>query len=191
MDERTPSEKKGQAMDDNTVSPNEDINSGTQSASSKKENTSLEPKEVASADGCLDSMLNTIYKVSVYILVAFAILWNWDGLWQANILPVKSVLRKTFPGKYVREQLKIDSQKKNIPLFVEMCSQISSLEIEAAEVRKLWQYYDASFRMIRFLKDKLTGEQLDDSFKYSDKYTIGIWEEKPESLPETFTFGDE
>lgn len=144
-------------------------------------------KETLVAKGCLDEM----FKIAMYISIAFVLVWNWDGVWQINIPPFQRMLKNTFPAKYEREQLKIANTNNNIPMFKDLRSQIKVLKTENDNVHKLWSYYDASYRMVGALKEKLTGEVKENAFKYFDKYTISIWEEKPEAHPDKFIFGDE
>ncbi len=54
-----------------------------------------------------------VLKLSIRLMIAFLVLWQFDGLWQSTQPEVSSFLQKNFPEKYREEQLKLSRFNEN------------------------------------------------------------------------------
>lgn len=97
--------------------------------------------------------------VSTLIFVAF-LLWVWDGFWTTNISILNEFQTKYFPEKHLRENLKSQTQSKNLALIQDASSYKASLDQSQRNLEVACRYIESSRMLISNLQGSMTADQL-------------------------------
>lgn len=119
-----------------------------------------------------------VLKLSIRLMIAFLVLWQFDGLWQSTQPEVSSFLQKNFPEKYREEQLKLSRFNENNAYISGIERDLSKklaiaqqailekgvaekeVQIRQLEIDALCRYYDTSILMFSHLADKYSEREL-------------------------------
>ena len=145
------------------------------------------PANKTTSDG--GGFISGFFSIVFFVAIVVSLLWNWDGFWQTNIIPLKTAQKEIFPAKYKEEQLKLSRVIKNNEIIEDIESRLKKHEsklvsaIERANIAKdkavskaieaeeqlasyldqenlKCRYYDTSLRMINHLTKKYSEDEL-------------------------------
>lgn len=97
--------------------------------------------------------------ISTLLLAAF-LLWVWDGFWTTNIQFLNTFQAKYFPEKHLRENLRSQTQAKNLAVMQEAASHKEIIEQKQRNIETACRYIESSRMLLTNLQGAITPDQL-------------------------------
>lgn len=113
------------------------------------------------------------------VLAAF-LLWVWDGFWTTNIQFLNGLQSKYFPEKHLRENMRSQTQAKNLAIMQEAATYKEVLEKKQRNLDTACRYIESSRMLLANLQGAITPDQLALNARCTSKECKALLNDEPD-----------